>query len=91
MGNDTEEYDPYYPYYYDLSVFTKFRVAGRLYKISGILFFIFGVIGNCLAVAVVMRKNMRRTSTSVFIVALAIFDTMALAGLITGNKKIDLK
>lgn len=64
--------------------YVEFNMAVRMLDIYTFLLFIPGIFGNFLALCVILRKNMRGMSSSVFVASLAVFDNICLLGFLLG-------
>lgn len=60
------------------------QIDVNMYDIYTFVLFIPGTLGNFLALAVILQKNLREMSSSVFIAVLAISDNLALLGFLLG-------
>ena len=58
--------------------FVECHIAVTLWKIFSPLLLVIGVTGNIVSLAVLSRQRMRRTTTSVYLRLLAVFDTVVL-------------
>ena len=58
--------------------FVECHVAVVLWKVFSPLLFIIGIVGNSISVAVLSRKHMRNSTTSVYLRFLAVIDTLVL-------------
>ena len=65
--------------------FVECHVAVTLWKIVSPLLLVVGVIGNMVSMAVLSRQRMRRTTTSVYLRLLAVFDTGVLLVVLPRN------
>ncbi len=73
----TEDSDNYQGFYYDY--FTEdLTLTNKLILYILLILIISGSIGNTLSFCVMLRKEMRQMSTSVYLVALSVADTLCL-------------
>lgn len=61
-----------------------FKMSHDMYPVYTLLFFIIGIVGNSLSLAVILQRRMRSVSSAVFIACLAVADNITLLGFLLG-------
>ena len=62
----------------EVKQYAEYKAAQQIWKIVSPIFLILGALGNILSIIILCRKNIRKSTTSVYLIVLAVSDIMFL-------------